>query len=221
MIWALDCGRAYLPRRVRLLHNWVMEVDRPTWASFVSFALMGGATPVPAPMNLEAVGHNLDVGDNDIFFNDPALEGLDIEFPGACCRALSDSSMLTSVIEFRFRPWTLGPGVPYEVPWARDPVVMQPYSSLATAPWRPRILGIPEMIMKASHPFEAFLWTIWHQMEPVVLPTQFAAEEFHSWLDGSTERWSPVIAPRPSPVRNLSVLRDNSAPPGTPELLYQ
>lgn len=27
---------------------------------------------------------------------------------------------------FCFQPWVLGPGRPYEISWARDPVVMQP-----------------------------------------------------------------------------------------------
>lgn len=81
VIDAFEWGRVFLPRRVRLLHSWVLEVDRLCWSSFVSYALMGGALPVIED-NPVAVGAGLNLGGNALFLHDPVLDNMELPFPG-------------------------------------------------------------------------------------------------------------------------------------------
>lgn len=197
VIDAFEWGRVFMPRRVRLLHGWIQEADRPTWSSFVSYALLGGALPT-FEENPVAVGAGLNLGGNALFLHDAVLDNLAMPFPGELLTVWLLRARADAFAAFHFQPWVLGPGVPYEIPWARDPVVMQPNVDAATPPWRPRVLGIPENILRATHPAEAFLWTIWYQMEPVVLDYQPLPEILQAWDDDLPP--SPELLPFRSPV---------------------
>lgn len=77
------------------------------------------------------------------------------------------------------------------------------------------MLGIPENILRANHPAEAFLWTIWYQMEPVVLDYQPFPEILQAWDDDLPP--SLELLPFRSPVLELFE-RQQLVASGAPQL---